>query len=302
MDRLPLADRRDSRIATGGWVGSTSATVESFLEPWQFGFMRRALVAVLIVAVGCGVLGPFIVLRRMAFVGSALAHTILPGMVFAYLRGFSGFVGALAAALLTAVAIALLARRRDVPEDTAIGVVFGGFFACGILMMSASGGYRDFHGILFGNLLGVTVGELVAMAAATGVVALLVLATFKELELATYDPTYAEQVGIRPNALGLGLLLGTAVLSVVLIQAVGVLLASALLVTPAAAGRFMGRSVAGIIGASFLVALLSGAGGLTVSWFGDVSAEASIVLVATGLFLLAAVGRSFFRRARRRSA
>src|SRR5690606_10150977 len=122
------------------------------LEPFTFGFMQRGLAAGVLAGIACAVLSAFVVWRRMAFVGDAMAHTILPGVVIAFLRGANLFVGALIAAIITALGIGWFSRDREVREDTAIGVMFSGFFALGILLLSRVSSYRDLTHILFGDI------------------------------------------------------------------------------------------------------------------------------------------------------
>ncbi|HRE49662.1 MAG TPA: metal ABC transporter permease, partial [Aggregatilineales bacterium] len=209
--------------------------LETLLEPFvQFEFMRIALAAVILLGVVCAPIGVYVVLRRMSFIGDALAHTILPGIVFASLRGVSLFVGAIAAALLTAVGIGWLSRRETVREDTAIGIVFTAMFALGIVLMSTARSFRDFTHILFGNILGVTPNDLALM----GIIAFIVLGSLalfhKELELTSFDTIHARVIGLKADRLRYGLLILLALTVVTAIQAVGVVLTSAMLITPAA--------------------------------------------------------------------
>jgi manganese/iron transport system permease protein len=160
--------------------------IEWLLEPLSFGFMRTGLAAAVLVGVTCAVLGTYVVLRRMAFIGDALAHTVLPGLVVAYLNSWNLFGGALVAGLLTALGIGWVSRRNTVREDTAIGVLFTAMFALGILLMSQARSFRDLSHMLFGNILGVRTLDLLLIV----VVALLVLITLwllhKELERIGY--------------------------------------------------------------------------------------------------------------------
>src|SRR5688572_27095228 len=129
-----------------------STLVEWMIAPFAYGFMQRGLAAGLLIGVGCAVLGAFVVLRGMAFIGDAMAHTILPGIVIAFMQGGNLFVGALIAAVLTALGIGWFSRQGQVREDTAVGVMFSGLFALGILLLSKLQSYRDLTHILFGNI------------------------------------------------------------------------------------------------------------------------------------------------------
>src|SRR5277367_5661912 len=132
--------------------------------------MRSGFLAVFMVGITCAILGSYVVLRRMAFIGDAIAHTALPGVVIAYLEGFNLFMGALIAGLLTALGIGWLSRREAVREDTAIGVLFTGMFALGVLIISMHRSFRDFSGMLFGDILAVTHHELILIAIITVIV------------------------------------------------------------------------------------------------------------------------------------
>src|SRR3954464_10019863 len=160
-------------------------------EPLQYSFMQTALLAAIMVGVTCATIGVYVVLRRMAFIGDALAHTALPGLVVAYLNGWSLFGGAVVAGLLTALGIGWLSRREEVREDTAIGILFTGMFALGILLISTTRSFRDLTHILFGNILGVTTGDLLLIGGVTLITLLALLAFHKELELTSFDPTHA---------------------------------------------------------------------------------------------------------------
>lgn len=261
--------------------------IETLLAPFRYSFMQAGFLAVILVGVPCAVLGAYVVLRRMAFIGDALAHTVLPGLVIAYLVGWSLSGGAVVAGVITAVLIGWLARRQEVREDTAIGIVFTGMFALGILLISTVRSFRDFTHMLFGNILGVTPQDLQLMALiAVGV--LIALAVFhKELELSSADPIYARVIGIPVDRLTFLLLILLAFCVVTGIQAVGVVLTSALLVTPAAAASLLTRRLVWMMGLAALFAVLAGIAGLYASYYLSVSSGAAIVLACTLIFVLA---------------
>ena len=258
--------------------------IETLLAPFRYSFMQTGLLAVVLVGVPCAVLGAYVVLRRMAFIGDALAHTVLPGLVVAYLLGWSLSGGAIIAGVVTATLIAWLARRQEVREDTAIGIVFTGMFALGILLISTVRSFRDFSHMLFGNILGVTPQNLQLMA----VIALFVLATLaifhKELELSSADPVYARVVGIPVDRLTFLLLILLAFCVVIGIQVVGVVLTSALLVTPAAAASLLTRRLVRMMALGALFAVTAGVVGLYASYYLHVSSGAAIVLTCTLIF------------------
>lgn len=257
------------------------------IEPFELEFMRNALLGVLLVSLACAPVGVYVVLRRMAFVGNAMAHTVLPGVVAAILLGWSLLAGALVAAVVTAIAIALAAGRRAVSEDTAIGVVYTGLFALGILMISRTSSFRDLTDILFGDVLGITRSDLVALAVIALGACLVLVLFHKELELTTVDPIHAAALGLSPDRMRFGLLILLAPVVVAGIQAVGIVLLTALLVTPAATASLLTRRLIPMMLVASAVAMASGIAGLLISYHLDASAGAAIVLVATGCFVAA---------------
>jgi ABC-type Mn2+/Zn2+ transport system permease subunit len=261
--------------------------IDWLMAPFQFGFMQTALLAAVLVGLTCASIGVYVVLRRMAFIGDALSHTILPGVVVAYLNGFSLSVGALLAGVCTALGIGWLSRREAIREDTAIGVVFTGMFALGVLLMSQARSFRDFTHILFGNILGVTADDLRLIALITGGVLSLLFLFHKELELTSFDPIHAEVIGLKPSWLRYLLLLLLAFAVVSSIQVVGVVMTSALLITPAAAASLLTHRLWRMMGIAILIAISSGVIGLYASFYANVSSGAAIVLACTGFFLLA---------------
>lgn len=260
--------------------------------PFRYSFMQAGFLAVILVGVPCAVLGAYVVLRRMAFIGDALAHTALPGLVIAYLVGWSLSGGAVMAGVVTAVLIGWLARRQEVREDTAIGIVFTGMFALGILLMSTVRSFRDFTHMLFGNILGVTSQDLQIMALIAAAVLIALVVFHKELELSSADPVYARTIGIPVDRLTFLLLILLAFCVVTGIQAVGVVLTSALLVTPAAAASMLTRRLVGMMVLATIFALLAGLAGLYASYYLNVSSGAAIVLACTLLFVMAWIVRT----------
>lgn len=257
------------------------------IEPFRYPFMQSAALAGVLVGVTCAVLGVYVVLRRMAFIGDAMAHTILPGLVIAYLQNLNLFFGAIVAGLVTALGIGWLSRRREIREDTAIGILFTGMFALGILLISTVRSFRDFTHMLFGYILGVTNEQLIVIAA-IAVIVLGVLALFhKELELTSFDPTHAEVIGLDAGRMRLLLLVLMALAVVGAIQAVGVVLTSALLVVPAAAASMLTQRLPRMMLLSAAIAVVSAVVGLLISYHFDVASGATIVLTCIACFLAA---------------
>ncbi len=260
-------------------------------EPLRYGFMQTALLAAILVGITCATIGVYVVLRRMAFIGDALAHTALPGLVVAYLNGWSLFGGAVIAGLLTALGIGWLSRREEVREDTAIGILFTGMFALGILLISTTRSFRDLTHILFGNILGVTPADLILIGGVTFITLLALVAFHKELELTSFDPTHAEVIGLRSDRLRYMLLILLSLTVVTSIQVVGVVLTSAMLVTPAAAAALVTNRLPRMMIIASLIAVASGIAGLYLSFYQNVSSGAAIVLMCTLFFGVAWVVR-----------
>lgn len=271
--------------------------IEWLVEPLLYTFVLRGLVAGLLAAIACAGLSAFVVWRGMAFMGDAMAHAILPGIVLAYALGISLFIGALGAAVLAVLGIGLISHNGVLKEDTAIGVVFAGFFAFGVLLLSRIVSFQDLGHILFGNILGVSNSDLVAMI----VVVVLVLAgvglSFKEIVVASFDPSHAVAIGLSPSRIRYLLLTLLALTTVVAIQTVGVVLVLALLVTPGAAASLVSRWLEGTIALSVVFAVVATIVGFYASYYADVASGPAIVLALTLIFAVAAIVAAF-RRAR----
>lgn len=261
--------------------------MESLLEPLQFGFMQRGLAASVLVAAICGILGSFVVLKGLAFIGDALAHASFGGVAIAFVLGLNIYLGAFVVALATAFGIGAITRRGRINSDTAIGVFFSGTFALGILIVSRIEGYTtDLFGYLFGDVLSITRDDLLAIGA-LGVLVLALMAVFyRQLVFAAFDPTVAAASGLRAGALNYLLLALLGATIVISIQAVGIVMVVAMLVTPAATAYLITRRFQHMIAASAATGALSAMFGIYLSYYLDVASGAAIILVATAIFLL----------------
>jgi manganese/iron transport system permease protein len=266
--------------------------IDLVLEPLGFPFFVRALVASGIVGLVCAVVGSYLVLRGLAFMGDALSHSAFPGVVAAYLLKGPFYVGAAIAAVGTALAIGWVTRRGNLRGDTAIGVLFAGMFAFGIFLFSLIPNYvGDLFGFLFGEVLGIGTSDLVALAVLAVVVLGVVALLWKELLYSTFDPLGAAASGLpvaRLDYLFLALIALTIVIS---LQAVGIILVVAMLVTPAATGQLVARSFGRLILAAVIVGVVSPVVGLYLSYWLNAASGATIVLVETAVFALALAAR-----------
>lgn len=266
--------------------------VAFFAEPLKFSFFVRALLAAMAASASCAVVGTFVVLRGMTFLGDALAHAILPGVAVGYLvhRGQRSavFWWALGTAVVTSLAIGAIGKRGRLREDAAIGLVFAGMFALGIGLISTVRGYAvDLVHFLFGNVLAVSPRDLWLILGLCGGVILVVLALWKELALATFDPLFARTLRLPVDAIRYLILVLTAITVVTALRVVGVALALAMLVTPPATGYLLAKRLPGMVGIAVVSGILSGFWGLYLSYYAGMAPGAAVVLVATGLFLLA---------------
>jgi len=258
------------------------------IDPLSYSFILRALIAAVVVGIVGSVLGTYVILRGMAFFGDALAHTILPGVVLAFLFGWPLAVGALIMGVITAVGIGALSNQGVVKEDTAIGVIFAGFFALGVVMLSATGSYTvDLAHFLFGNLLGVSASDLWVIIGLGLVVLIAIFAFYKEFLVISFDPVLATTLRLPENILRYLLLLLIAITIVVSLQVVGIALMMAMLVTPAAAASLLTRRLPTMMLAAAVIGVFASVTGLYASYYLNVASGPAIVLVATLVFGLA---------------
>jgi manganese/iron transport system permease protein len=258
------------------------------LDPLGYSIFVRSLAAVTLVGAVCAVVGTFVVLRGLAFIGDAISHAAFPGVVAAFLLRGPYYIGAAVAAVATALMITFVSRRTQLRTDTTIGVLFAGTFALGIFLYSTIEGYvGDLFGFLVGNVLAISTADLVGLGILSALVLGAVVVFWKELLYATFDPLGAAASGLPVTAMEYLFLVLVALTIVISLQAVGIILVVAMLVTPAATAQLVTTRFERML----LVALLIGIGasvlGLYVSFWFDVASGATIVLVQTATFLIA---------------
>jgi len=258
--------------------------IDPFLDN---GFMLRALVAGMLVAVACAVVGTFVVLRGLAFIGDALAHGVLPGIAAALLLGIPGIVGAAAGALAMIGGVALVTRRSRLSADTAIGLLFVAMLALGVAIVSRSGSFAgDLVAILFGEILGASTETLLLQAAATVVVIVVSAVCARPFLLLAFDPDLADVAGFPARRYHALLLVLVALTVVVSFQTVGTLLVFGMLLAPAGTGALVARRIGAMMAVAAVVGIVSTWLGLLASWWLEIAAGAAIVLVATGIFFV----------------
>jgi len=257
-------------------------------DPMAYGFMQRGLVAAVLVGVLCAVMGTFVVLKGLAFIGDAVSHATFPGLVIAYMLGLPLYIGGAIAAVAVSLAIGAVSRGGRLRFDTAVGVLFAGSFAFGILLFSTIKNYvADLLGYLLGNVLGIGIGDLVQVAILGGLVLTIVLVLRKELLFSTFDPLGAAASGLPVAGLEYMLLALLGVTIVVSIQAVGIIMVVAMLVTPAATAQLVVVRFNQMMALGAVLAAISAVVGLYASFYLNLASGASIVLVETIFFVVA---------------
>ncbi len=261
--------------------------MEFLLEPLSYPFFVRALAAAVLVGTVCSVVGTYVVLRGLAFIGDAIGHAAFPGVVIAFMLQVPFYLGAAVAAISTALAIGFVTRRTTLRPDTTIGVLFAGTFALGIFLFSAIEGYvADLFSFLVGNILFISFADLVGLLILGGLILAAVALLWKELLYSTFDPLGAAASGLPVARLEYLLLILVALTIVVSVQAVGIILVVAMLVTPAATAQLLTARFARLMGLAVAFGVGGAVVGLYLSYWLDVASGASIVLVETALFVL----------------
>ena len=262
--------------------------IDMLVGPLEYDIFLRSLLAVVMVGIVCAVIGTFVVLKGLAFIGDAISHAAFPGVVAAYLLGGSYLIGAAIAAVSTALATRFITRRGNLRSDTSIGVLFAGMFALGIFLFSTIRGYvGDLFGFLVGNVLAISIPDLVALVLLSVATLAIVAVLWKELLYATFDPLGAAASGLRVDALEY-LFLGLVAVSIVIsLQAVGIILVVAMLVTPPAAAQMLTVRFGRLMGLAVAISVAASVIGLYLSFWLDVASGATIVLTQTAAFLVA---------------
>ena len=261
--------------------------LSTLTEPFQHAFMRNAFAAILLVGLVCGAVGVFVILRGLAFMGDAMAHAVFPGVVISYLFGGSYLVGAIVSATGVSLAIGVATQSGLLRNDTAIGVFFVGAFALGVAIISTQQSYaRDVTSLLFGSILGVSLEDLILTAVVGCSVLLALWLARREIVISSFDRTFARSQGLNLWGWDQLFLLLLSLTIVISLQTVGNVLVLAMLVTPAATARLLTTRLGPMIAVSSVVGAASGLAGLYISYFQGISSGASIILMATAIFLV----------------
>lgn len=262
--------------------------MEFLLDPFlDNGFMTRALLAGVLVSIACAAVGTFVVLRGLAFIGDALAHGVLPGIAAAILLGLPGMLGAAVGAVVMIGGVSLVTRRSRLSSDTAIGLLFVAMLALGVVMISYSDAFAgDLIAILFGQILGTSWQQVLVMAGATVVVLAVSMLAARPFLLLSFDPEQADVAGFPARRYHVLMLLLVALTVVVAFQTVGTLLVFGMLLAPAAAGALLAHRIGSMMVIAAIIGSASTYVGLLISYWFDVAAGATIVLVAVSAFFV----------------
>jgi manganese/iron transport system permease protein len=263
--------------------------IEALISPLQYGFMQRSLVIAIIVGLLCAIVGSYLMVQRLALLGDAISHSVLPGLAIAFMIGANIFLGAFIAGVMSTLAIAWIRTRSPIKEDAAMGIVFSAFFALGITLITViqKDNKIDLNHFLFGNILGVTTNEVRDTAIIAITVLLVVFALYKELLFYTFDPSGAQAAGLPVNQLNFGLMLLIALTIVASMKSVGVILVLSLLITPGATAYLLVKRLHEVMILGAAIGIISSISGMYLSYFFNLPSGPAIVLVVSGLFLLA---------------
>lgn len=266
-----------------------SAIVSTLIQPFQFEFMRQALLIAVLVAVPAALLSAFLVLKGWSLMGDAISHAILPGVVLSYIAGLPLALGAFAAGMTCAVATGYLKEHSRIKQDTVMGVVFSGMFGLGLVLYTQFSTDVHLDHILFGDMLGVGWDDIAQSAIIATVVSGLILLKWRDLLLHAFDPIQAKAVGLPVRGLHYGFLAVLSLAIVGALKAVGIILAIAMLIAPGAIAFLITRRFGAMLAVAVAVAMFCSFLGVYASFFINSAPAPTIVLMMTGVFIAAFV-------------
>lgn len=274
--------------------------IDYIFGPFQYSFMMRALVVSVLVGVTCPLVGAYVITRGRSFMGDALAHSVLPVMAGAFLLSISPFLAAVPGAVAIALLMGAISRRTGVREDTSIGIVFAGMFALGLVMLSVArnldiGITVSIEDLLLGQVLGVSNVDVLVSLALTALVIAGLYIFHRQLVYTTFDPVGAEVVGIRTGLVEYALLTLLALVIVIGIEAAGIVLVMAMLITPAAAAYLLARRFVRVMFLGSAIGAASAVVGLYLSYHANLPSGPAMALVATAVFACAAATKRTVR-------
>lgn len=263
--------------------------LDTILEPLQYAFMQRSLIVAITVGVICAVVGSYLMVQRLALLGDAISHSVLPGLAIAYIVGANIFLGAFIAGIVSTLLINLISTRSNIKEDTAMGIVFSAFFALGVTLITVvqKDNKIDLNHFLFGNILAVNGNEVRDTLIIAGIVLTVVNLLYKELLFYTFDKLGAQAVGLPVGLLDLGLMVLIGLTIVASLKAVGVVLVLSLLITPAASAYLLVNRLHLVMLLGTFIGVTSSITGMYLSYYFNLPSGPAIVLVTSGIFVLA---------------
>ncbi|RMB76108.1 metal ABC transporter permease [Rhodococcus sp. SBT000017] len=261
--------------------------IDFLVDPLEYTFMQRALLVTVTASIVCAVLSCWLVLIGWSLMGDAVSHAVLPGVALSYLFGAPFAIGALLFALIAVGAIGVVRNTTIVKEDAAIGVVFTTLFALGVVLISKFPSQIDLNHILFGNLLGVSQADMIQVFVLGGIALVAMIVKRRDFTLFAFDRTQARAVGINPTVISAVMLTLLALTTVVALQAVGVILVVAMLITPGASAYLLTHSFGRMLALAPLISVGCALVGIYASFYLDVSSGGSVVLTQGLVFVLA---------------
>ncbi len=272
--------------------------METLLLPFQFPFMQNAMWITVLIAPAAALLSCFLVLKGWSLMGDAISHAVLPGVVLAYMAGIPLIIGAFLAGLFCALATGFIKDNSRVKQDTVMGVVFSGMFGLGIVIYTQIETDLHLDHILFGNMLGVGAGDLWTSGIIAGAVALILVLKWRDILAHAFDPVQAKMVGLNSGLIHYGLLSILSATIVAMLSSVGIILAIAFLIAPGAIAFLLTRRFSAMLIVSVVVAVASGLVGIYASFWLDSAPAPTIVLILTGVFVLALLWQEVRQRQR----
>ena len=262
------------------------------IAPLEYNFMLRALIGSILVGVMCPLIGAYVVTRNLAFIGDALAHAVLPGMVLGFMVGINPAIAAVPTGVSFAMLVRVVSRRAGLSADTSIGILFATMFALGLVMMASATTIRvDMEDLLLGQILAISPTGIYISLAITAVVILGLFAFHHWLMFTSFDPVGSQVVGILPNLADYVLLVLLALVIVIGIQAAGIVLVMAMLVIPAATAYLLARRLVSMMMTAAVIGTAASVTGLYISFHFNLPAGPAMTLFASGIFVLVAMFR-----------
>lgn len=256
----------------------------------QYEFMRNALIAALLASIACGIIGVYVVVKRIVFISGGIAHAAFGGIGLSYFLGVDPILGVVPFSIASALSMGIVGRRTKIPEDTSIGILWAIGMALGIMFIGFTPGYApDLFGYLFGSILTVPTSNIITMLILNAAIIVIVIALYREFQAISFDEEYAKAMGLHTERLYLLLLCLIALTVVLLIRVVGVILVIALLTIPAALSKQFTHRVSSMMLLSIGLCALFTIGGLWLSYIFDLPSGATIVLFSGTMFLIASL-------------